>query len=351
MTVWLVGRRSAGRRPGGDQLQIEESAEFGRSRGYDVRVAVRASAVRPRRGDCVHLFNIQRSLDWGDLPERSVGAGARLIVSPLFHPLARYHSEGRRGLARALASVVPDVNQFTSLRWAGRDSVGRANEVFSLADQVLLSHSGEAELLRRYLGRSLGAEQQSVVPVAVPAVGSLGQPSAGGPAPSGDFVLCAGRVEPLKNSALVGRVCGELGLPLVFAGRGPGGRHLGYVRQSLHGATWLGPLAYLDLRQVMSAARVHVLASWTEVVGRVSLEAALGGAAVVLSDVGFGPEYLGRDSEGVFLFEPGDEAGLGEAIQAAWARGRNPKSALVSRVDQRYTWDAVGPRLVEAWSA
>jgi glycosyltransferase involved in cell wall biosynthesis len=101
----------------------------------------------------------------------------------------------------------------------------------------------------------------------------------------------------------------------------------------------------------MSAARVHVLASWTEVVGRVSLEAALGGAAVVLSDVGFGPDYLGRESEGVFLFDPGDAAGLGEAILAAWARGRNPDSELVSRVEQLYTWDAVGPRLVEAWSA
>jgi glycosyltransferase involved in cell wall biosynthesis len=101
----------------------------------------------------------------------------------------------------------------------------------------------------------------------------------------------------------------------------------------------------------MNAARVHVLASWTEVVGRVSLEAALGGAAVVLSDVGFGPDYLGRDSEGVFLFEPGDAAGLREALLAAWARGRDPESDLVSRVERRYTWDAVGPRLVEAWSA
>jgi len=101
----------------------------------------------------------------------------------------------------------------------------------------------------------------------------------------------------------------------------------------------------------MSAARVHVLASWTEVVGRVSLEAALGGAAVVLSDVGFGPDYLGRESEGVFLFEPGDAAGLREAVLAAWTRGRNTESELVSRVEQRYTWEAVGPRLVEAWSA
>jgi glycosyltransferase involved in cell wall biosynthesis len=186
------------------------------------------------------------------------------------------------------------------------------------------------------------------VPVAIPAEA---RGAASHPAQQGDHVLCAGRLEPLKNSDLVGRVCAGLGLPLVFAGPGSGLRHLGYARRSLHGASWLGELSYLRLRDAMSVARVHVLASWTEVVGRVSLEAALGGAAVVLSDVGFGPDYLGRGTEGVFLFEPGDEAGLAAAMQAAWARGRKPDSELVDRVAQRYTWDVVGPRLLEAWSA
>lgn len=348
MTVWLVGRRSARRRFGGDQLQIEESAGFGRSMGYDVRVVARADSVRPAAGDCVHLFNIQRSLDWGDLPERSVSEGARLLISPLFHPLGRYHAEGRYGLGRLAAKWVSDADRFAALRWRGRDSVARAVEVLTLADRVLLSHDREADGILQWLGHPVTESRQCVVPVAVP---SGGGGAALAEVPKGDFVLCAGRVEPLKNSALVGRVCAELGLPLVFAGPGPGPRHPGYVRQALHGATWLGALSYEDLRQVMGAARVHVLASWTEVVGRVTLEAALGGAAVVLSDVGFAPDYLGRGSEGVFLFEPGDEVGLSTAVSAAWARGRDADSALVDRVQKHYTWEAVGPRLIEAWSA
>jgi glycosyltransferase involved in cell wall biosynthesis len=86
------------------------------------------------------------------------------------------------------------------------------------------------------------------------------------------------------------------------------------------------------------------------VVGRVSLEAALSGASVVLSDVGFGPDYLGRETEGVFLFEPGDDEGLVRALQGAWARGRSLDSDLVRRVQEHYTWESVGPRLMEAWS-
>ena len=83
----------------------------------------------------------------------------------------------------------------------------------------------------------------------------------------------------------------------------------------------------------MKQARVHVLASWTEVVGRVSLEAALAGAAVVASDTGHAARYLGRESEGVFL---------------AWLRGATPTSELANRVRERFTWDVVAPRFLEA---
>jgi len=352
MRVWLVGRRSGKRRLGGDQLQMEETARVGRSAGWEVLVAERATDVVPELEDRVHLFNIQRCLDWGDLPERTKAAGAQLLLSPLYHPLETYHREGRRGLDGLVSKVIPDPSRFSSLRWGGQSLIDRAASVIQQADRVLLSHVDEASLLRTQFGVELEEEKSHIVPVAVPAAGGPTDTAAIiGKLPAGDFVFCAGRVEPLKNSHLVGRVCSSLGLPLVFAGPSSGLRHAGYARGSLHGAHWIGELDYVTLRQVMARARVHVLASWTEVVGRVSLEAALAGAAVVLSDVGFGPDYLGRGTEGVFLFEAGDEDGLTAALQAAWTRGRAPDSALARRVREHYTWDAVGPRLIEAWSA
>jgi len=212
---------------------------------------------------------------------------------------------------------------------------------------VLLSHADEEQVLCEEMGVTLAGAQVRVVPVAIPS--SVDHPSPG--AGTGDFVLCAGRVEPLKNSVAVAEVCERLGLPVVFAGPGPGARHLGYARKLRSGSRFLGELSYPALRETMTRARVHVLASWTEVVGRASLEAALSGAAVVLSDVGFAPDYLGRDTEGVYLFAPGDEEGMARALRAAWERGRRSESELVERVRRRYTWEVVGPRLVEAWSA
>ena len=352
MTVWLVGRRSGARRLGGDQLQMEEAARFGARAGWQVQLATSAREVRPRSGDRVHLFNIQRCLDWGDLPERSKAAGAKLLLSPLYHPLDVYHLEGRRGLDRFLAKVVPDSSRFAELRWGGRDLGHRARTILKLADRILLSHPGEAELLNTEFGVPLAASRTGVIPVAVPANANIESAQLKEDTIiEQDFVLCAGRIEPLKNTEAVGRACAGLELPLIFAGPAPGLRHVGYVPGAMHGASWTGELDYPALRKLMSRARVHVLASWTEVVGRVSLEAALSGASGVLSNVGFCPDYLGRDTEGVFLFEPGDDEGLTRALEGAWARGRRPDSELVRRVQERYTWEAVGPRLMEAWAA
>ena len=70
MKLWLVGRRSAHRRPGGDAMQVAESARLARRAGLSVEV-VAPRRVRPEAGDVVHLFGVQRCHDWGDLPERA----------------------------------------------------------------------------------------------------------------------------------------------------------------------------------------------------------------------------------------------------------------------------------------
>jgi len=336
-------------------MQLSEMGSLLRDGGWRVEESNSADSVCPASGDLVVLANIQRCHDWGSLPERAAQAGASLVVVPLYHPLQRYHRHGRRGLDRLASKLLRDPDRYAALRW-GRSGVrARAAQVLGLADRVLLAHEAEAGLLQRELGFAVEGGRARVVPVAIPALGVGGAESAL-PLDGRDFVLCAGRIEPLKNSLAVAQAAERLDLPVVFAGASPGPRHALYAARlrrllrarGVHRALWLGALPYPQLRQLMTQARVHVLASWTEVVGRVSLEAALAGAAVVASDTGHAPEYLGRDSEGLFLFDPGAPGALENALSAAWRRGRDPGGVLASRVAEQFTWDVVGPRLLEA---
>jgi glycosyltransferase involved in cell wall biosynthesis len=344
MKLWLVGRRSAGRRAGGDAMQVQESARLALSAGLDLEVCDAPGRVRPARGDVVHLFNVQRCHDWGDLPERAQAAGARLLVTPLFHPLGLYHRRGRRGVGRLAARLIDDPDRLAGLRWARTGVRARASDVLGMADLILLSHEDEAFVLEDELEIELPPERLAVVPVLIDP-----EPPAPVDPPRDDFVLCAGRVEPLKNPTMVREAAKALGYPVRFVGSGPGLRHAGYALRLRRSGDYLGPQPYPELRALMARARVHVLGSWTEVVGRVTLEAALGGAAVVLPDVGFCPDYL-RDCEGAFVYAPGRREELTEAMRAAWERGRRADSELVDRVRTRFTWNAAGSRLVEAWT-
>jgi glycosyltransferase involved in cell wall biosynthesis len=339
----LVGRRNAVRRPGGDSLQIAEAAAVLRAGGWSVVVENDPALVRPRAGDTVVLHNIQRCPDWGDLPERVAAAGARLALVPLFHPLERYHREGRQGLDGLAARWVRDPMRFASLRWGSEDLVARAAGIVSACDVVLLAHAREADALEAAFG--VRPRRSVVVPPGVP--GAV--PRVDHLAPFPEFLLCTGRVEPLKNPLGVLDVAEALELPVVFAGALPGLRHAGYGRRFLarlhpDKAVHLGPVSPSIVRALMRQARVHVLASWTEVMGRVSVEAALEGAAVVATDVGFLPDLL--SGPGLTFAPPGDIPGLRAAVGTAWLGGR-PDGALAEAA-KSLTWDVVGPQLLDA---
>ncbi|MCP4869436.1 MAG: glycosyltransferase family 4 protein [Proteobacteria bacterium] len=339
MTLWLTGRRTAGERRGGDAMQVAESAEAARAAGIDVRIEHDAAAVTPAAGDVVHLFCLQRVHDWGDLPERARAAGARLLLTPLWHPLELYHRAGRRGVDALAARVVRDADTMAGLRWGRAGIAERAAEVRALADLTLLADPAESALLPGVPGPEI------TIPVAIADLGS-DPAQCPFPPPPGDFIACVGRIEPLKNPEAVALAALDLRLPVRFLGSATGLRHARYGR----GLDAI-ELDYPTLRAWLNRARVHVLASWTEVVGRATLEAALGGAAVVMTDVGHAPAMLGRDTDGVFVVPPGDGDALRAAMRAAWDRGRVPDSELVSRVRDRFTWNAAGPALVEVWTA
>ncbi len=343
MRALLVGRRNALRRPGGDSLQITESADVLRAGGWSAVVENDPALVRPRPGDTVILHNIQRCPDWGDLPERARAAGARVVLVPLFHPLDRYHRDGRQGLDGLAARWVRDPLRFASLRWTSGDLLERAAAILSTVDRVLLSHAQEEEAL--FLAFGARPRATSVVPPAVPAT----VPTADIAPPFPRFVLCVGRIEPLKNPLGVLQAAEALDLPVVFAGALPGLRHAGYARRFLarlhpERAVHLGPLPSPQVRALMRQAQVGVLASWTEVMGRVSVEAALEGAQVVASDVGFLPDLLA--GPGLTFYPVGDASGLQAALATAWEQGR-PDGQLAESA-RALTWPVVGPALLAA---
>ncbi|MBI2945778.1 MAG: glycosyltransferase [Candidatus Wallbacteria bacterium] len=350
--ILLAGRFDAFEKQGGDTVQMLETAAALVRRG---RVARVTTELEPQLGgvELMHLFNWTRIGETAHRLALARRAGVPCVVTPIHQELAEYDARGRRGIGRWAA------------RWLGREGLEQARVVVhatrnpamrrvaarqlaggygALQRQVLVGcraviFASEGE--RRAL-EATGAEPvlARVVPLGIsPEFRDATPQTWHARHPARDFVLCAARVEDLKNQLALLEALHGISVPVVFAGDlNPSHRAYGrdFVRavaarpDTFH----LPALDRPSLASAMAAARVHALPSWAENVGLASLEAAAAGAAVVSTDRGHLREYLGDQAR---YCDPGDLGSIRRAVLAALEDGR--KEALRGPTAARFSWD------------
>lgn len=165
-----------------------------------------------------------------------------------------------------------------------------------------------------------------------------------------DFVLQVGRVETSKNQLLMVYALRDAGLPVLLIGGNLQKRYQDWCRK--YGPKDLRILPHLPsagLASAYAAARVHVLPSWIETCGLVTMEAALGNCNVVASIVGFELEYY-RDF--AYYCDPGDPRSIRDAVVRAYtnydadARRRLELKRLILR---DYTWERAAEKTFHAY--
>lgn len=165
-----------------------------------------------------------------------------------------------------------------------------------------------------------------------------------------DFVLCAARIEPNKNQAMLIWALRGTGLPLVLAGRESDTGYAALCRKwSGENVHFVGELNPDMLASAYAAARVHALPSWSETPGLVNLEAGLAGCSLVVGDRGTEQEYLG---EFAFVCNPADYCAIRSAVMRAW-EDSNPERAEACRqhILQRYRWQHTAQVTAEVYES
>jgi glycosyltransferase involved in cell wall biosynthesis len=328
-SVFLHAPCHAFQAPGGGENQLVSTGRWLERQGIAVRL-FSPWLDRLEQGRLLHLFGMSRE---GLMLAREARARrVPVVLSPIcwYEPraiLALEPGRWRKLLAlgtyylRSLAPALP----------------GWRRELLNLADAVLPNSHAEADQLRALFG--VPASKLFVAPNGV-------EPDlewAGGGAFAErfgirDFVFFAGRLEPRKNPLGLIRALAGTGYELVIAGSAPAGC-AAYERacRSAGGdrVLWLGRLASEDplLASAYRAARVFALPSWFETPGLAALEAALAGAAVVITPHGSTREYFG---DLVRYARPDRPAEIRQAIEHCWNHGPDPR--LRDRVRSRYLW-------------
>jgi glycosyltransferase involved in cell wall biosynthesis len=346
--------------PGGDVAQAHETARALNALGIEVRVS---SELQPDLTDVdlVHIFNLVRPQDAMVQARHAWRHRRPVALSTVYCDMWEYDSSARGGLGGAIA------------RHAGRNSieiakaVGRAvrsrelhrglvpllwpgyralqHELIERCDVLLPNSVSELHRIERDLEVEIPQERYVAVPNAVDpefydADALDGQSPPAHLAEHEGCVLCVGRVEGRKNQLNVIRALAGSDHRLVLAGP-PAANQRAYVEAvraevGRHAnVQWLGAVSAEDKRWLYRLARVHVLASWMETTGLVSLEAAALACALVVSPNGDTREYF----DGVAQFcRPEDPRSISDAVEVAFRAG--PDASLRERVFADYTWDA-----------
>jgi glycosyltransferase involved in cell wall biosynthesis len=313
---------------GGHIVQATSTAAALRDLGLDVTVA--SAAPEPLDAyDVVHSFGVSRQL----LREARM-AGAGVVVTPIWWEysqggtlVTRISARGVR-TARLAFSVVRRGIAETATRLRGRHQ--EAALMFELADVLLPNSRGEAERLR--------TEFRLTVPMRVIPNGF--DPEVFTPPPGAATeragVLCVGRLEPHKNQLGLIKEVSRINLRLTVVGdEHP--HHQGYAARCRAAAgddvTFMSAMPQADLVEVYRRAAVHVLPSWFETTGLVSLEAAAAGCAVVTTDRGYAREYFGALAS---YCDPQKRGSIRSAVAEALSRPPSPE--LRAHLLSRYTW-------------
>jgi glycosyltransferase involved in cell wall biosynthesis len=333
--------------PGGHQVQLQETSRALADLGCDVTESL--APEPPLAGiDIVHGFGLD--VDHVMMCRRR---GLPIVISTIYWERGyRYGGPPSKPSARSLVGRLSRAARFSVASLRGKSAFVDAcmievheelaqTAVLSAADILLPNAEGEARSLQADLG--VGTTYR-VVPNGVDPTRFTGE---GKPFGERDTVLFVGRIEPHKNQLGLLEALRDSGLRLVLAGF-PHKDHPEYLeRCRAASAGWaelvVGP-SNDELVDLYHAARVHVIPSWFETTGLVSLEAALAGCNVVSTNRGYAREYFG---DFAWYCDPAKPESIRGAVEQAWNSG--PRPELREHVLNRYTWKHVAEATLAAY--
>lgn len=361
MRVLLQGRstRSIETSPGGDQVQIEETARSLREQ-FNLDVSM-SSELEPdlTTVDAVHLFGIVRPQEVWVQARNARRQGKPVLLSTVYCDVREFEKTARAGpvgwVARRTNSDV-----FEALKTGGRAlnnrewSRGSAalftrgfsrmqREIVEMSTLFLPNSWSEWRRLTGDLKLTISDDRVVKVPngvdlsdLRVDRIASADLERLSGFQGS---VLCVARVEGRKNQLGLIEALRDTDYTLVLAGKPTPNqtRYVAKVREAADHCTnvhYLGEVSVDTRRALYSLARVHVLPSWMETTGISSLEAAVMECSLVVTPNGDTREYFRDWADYCY---PGSPSSIRDAVERAYSEG--PSSTLAETIRSNYTWE------------
>ncbi len=362
MRILMVNHGVAASFKGGDSVQINETTQRLYQRGHEVAIT-NNDQPNTEGFDLVHIFNCRQVSSFKKQLDSCNNSNVPVVVSPIWISIPRAFWGSRTTFSAIQDAFETGNTNHQSLQQLKERKLvldeggelfyshGKANEerfcipelrsliqkVTGLLPNSLLEMQATRDDLL-WAGNKFGIAKYGVNPKTfLDANAKDFQEKTGIRHP---FIMQAGRIEPAKNQAMLCWALRNINIPIVLVGSSENWPAYAELCKQISGEklTIIDHLPQSLLASAYSAAAVHVLPSWCETCGLVSLEAALNNTPVVGSTFGHELEYLQDDA---LYVDPADEDSVRSTVIQAWEEGvHNPRVRnLKKRVLNEFNWE------------
>ena len=351
MVVLFIARATLYESPGGDTIQILKTAEALRNFGVKVDVGLTTEKFDYQKYDIVHFFNIIRPADilchfrqakrtvistiFVDYTESEIKSGTFLrsvttrILGGDFMEYLKAVTKHLLGKEKIISKDYIFKGQFKSIKY-----------LYKNTDALLPNSYSEMARLRKKFGNTKAFQTKIVN-----AIEPLEEIE-----PNEKYknaILCVGRIERLKNQLNLIKAVKGIDIPCYIIGKPAINDHKYYElcrKEAGANVFFVDALSQAEIYSIMKAARVHVLPSWFETTGLVSLEAYYYGCNIVISEKGDQKEYF---KDYAFYCDPENIISIREAILKAYESPFD--EGFKTFIKENYTWEKTGEQTKECY--
>jgi len=363
MRVVFCNRHDVFERPGGDMVQMLKTKEYLEKLFFlEIDILLVPDPTIISQADLVHIFNLQSIDETLAFARIAHSVGKPTAVSTIFWDLSHMfyvHSMAKLGLFSpelwwlngkrvfdGLANIIARYSKTKTLSYYSPQWRSKYREVISYTNVLLPNSEEEAVLLSKYVGQNL---KQVVV-----VENALDEKifSSSNLIRRKKSVLCVGRIEPVKNQlGLLNAIKDMTDVNVTIVGRPTHGRYVNAIHKHIKSRQNIQLIpqncSQEELASFYSSSMVHILPSFRESTGLVSLEALAMGCNIVVAESAFCPVKSYFESwldTKVFLCNPYSPKSIRLALEKALSVETFQQPSMSS-----FTWNKVAEQTMSAY--